>query len=346
MYSRYAELHGWRVEVLSSSDTGTGGFKEIVASVSGTNVYSKLKFESGAHRVQRVPATESQGRIHTSAITVAILPEAEEVDVKIDPNDIRVDVFRSSGPAASPSTPRTRPSASPILPRVLSSSARTRSPSTRTRPRPSKCFVPGCCNGRRPGTRPRRPTTTTARPRSVPATDPKESGPTIIPQGRVTDHRINLTLYNLDQAMEGHIDDIIDGLVQHYQAEAMKKAETPAFLLPMSSRKQILAYWEEALRKSGVDSRACQPRFCLPTCWACPGSTCCLTLRPWWMNPPVPGMNSLGQRRMRGEPVAYLVGAREFYGFPFKVGPGVLIPRPETELLLDLMRERFRAMRR
>jgi len=98
MYSRYAELHSWRVEVLSSSDTGTGGFKEIIASVSGTNVYSKLKFESGAHRVQRVPATESQGRIHTSAITVAILPEAEEVDVKIDPNDIRVDVFRSSGP--------------------------------------------------------------------------------------------------------------------------------------------------------------------------------------------------------------------------------------------------------
>jgi peptide chain release factor 1 len=98
MYSRYAELHSWRVEVLSSSDTGTGGFKEIVASVSGNSVYSKLKYESGAHRVQRVPATESQGRIHTSAITVAILPEAEEVDVKIDPNEIRVDVFRSSGP--------------------------------------------------------------------------------------------------------------------------------------------------------------------------------------------------------------------------------------------------------
>ncbi|HCO11877.1 MAG TPA: peptide chain release factor 1, partial [Desulfonauticus sp.] len=98
MYSRYAEKKGWKVEIMDSHETGTGGFKEIIANISGKQVYSRLKYESGVHRVQRVPATESQGRIHTSAVTVAILPEAEEVDIEINPSDLRIDVYRSSGP--------------------------------------------------------------------------------------------------------------------------------------------------------------------------------------------------------------------------------------------------------
>ena len=136
MYQRYAERQGWRVELISGSSSDAGGFKEVVASVTGSGVFAKLKFEAGVHRVQRVPATEAGGRIHTSAATVAVLPEAEDVDVRIDEaKDLRIDVYRSSGPAASRSTPPTARCASPICPPASSSSSRTRSRSTRTRRR-------------------------------------------------------------------------------------------------------------------------------------------------------------------------------------------------------------------
>jgi len=137
MYMRYAEHKGWKAEVLSSSDTGTGGLKEVIASVSGDRVYSQLKYESGTHRVQRVPATESQGRIHTSAVTVAIMPEAEEVDVHIEPGELRFDVYRSSGPGGqSVNTTDSAVRVTHTPHRHWWSSARTRSRSTRTRPRP------------------------------------------------------------------------------------------------------------------------------------------------------------------------------------------------------------------
>ena len=135
MYQRYADAHGWKVAIISASESSTGGYKEIIANITGKGVFARLKFESGVHRVQRVPETEAQGRIHTSAATVAVLPEAEEVDIKIDEKDLRIDVFRASGPAASRSTPRTAPCASPICQRASWSASRTRSRSTRTRRR-------------------------------------------------------------------------------------------------------------------------------------------------------------------------------------------------------------------
>lgn len=222
MYSRYAELRGWRVEVLGSSDTGTGGFKEIVASVAGTNVYSKLKFEAGAHRVQRVPATESQGRIHTSAVTVAILPEAEEVDVKIDPNDIRVDVFRSSGPGGQ--SVNTTDSAIRIthLATGLVVICQDEKSQHKNKAKALKVLRSRLLQAAQDETK---KAYDDNRKAQVGSGDRSERIRTYnYPQGRITDHRINLTLYSLDQAMDGHIDDIIDGLVQHYQAEAMKES--------------------------------------------------------------------------------------------------------------------------
>lgn len=222
MYSRYAELRGWRVEALSSSETGTGGFKEIVASVSGTNVYSKLKFESGAHRVQRVPATESQGRIHTSAITVAILPEAEEVDVKIDPSDIRVDVFRSSGPGGQ--SVNTTDSAIRIthLATGLVVTCQDEKSQHKNKAKALKVLRSRLLQAAQDVTK---RAYDENRKAQVGSGDRSERIRTYnFPQGRITDHRINLTLYNLDQAMDGHIEDIVDGLVQHYQAEAMKES--------------------------------------------------------------------------------------------------------------------------
>ena len=135
MYTRYAEGQGWRVDVMSMSDSGVGGVKEAIAMIEGRHVYSQLKYESGMHRVQRVPATEASGRIHTSTATVAVLPEAEEVDIQIDQKDLRIDTFCSSGPAARASTRPIRPCASPTSPRAWSSASRTRSRRSRTRRR-------------------------------------------------------------------------------------------------------------------------------------------------------------------------------------------------------------------
>lgn len=222
MYTRYAELQGWRVEILSSSDTGTGGFKEIIASISGNSVYSKLKYESGAHRVQRVPATESQGRIHTSAITVAILPEAEEVDVNIDPTEIRVDVFRSSGPGGQ--SVNTTDSAIRIthLPTGLVVTCQDEKSQHKNKAKALKVLRSRLLQAAQDQTK---KAYDENRKSQVGTGDRSERIRTYnYPQGRITDHRINLTLYNLDQAMDGRIDEIIDGLVHHYQAEALKEA--------------------------------------------------------------------------------------------------------------------------
>jgi peptide chain release factor 1 len=222
MYSRFAELQGWRVEILSSSDTGSGGFKELIASVSGSQVYSKLKYESGAHRVQRVPATESQGRIHTSAVTVAILPEAEEVDVKIDPTEIRVDVFRSSGPGGQ--SVNTTDSAIRIthLPTGLVVTCQDEKSQHKNKAKALKVLRSRLLQLVQDETK---KVYDENRKSQVGSGDRSERIRTYnYPQGRVTDHRINLTLYNLDQVMDGHVHEIIDGLIQHYQAEAMKES--------------------------------------------------------------------------------------------------------------------------
>ncbi|MDY0275314.1 MAG: peptide chain release factor 1 [Desulfomicrobium sp.] len=220
MYSRYAELQGWRVEVLSSNETGTGGFKELIASISGTNVYSKLKFESGAHRVQRVPLTESQGRIHTSAITVAILPEAEEVDIEIDPQEIRVDVFRSSGPGGQ--SVNTTDSAIRIthIPTGIVVSCQDEKSQHKNKAKAMKVLRSRLLQAAQDESK---KAYDENRKAQVGTGDRSERIRTYnYPQGRITDHRINLTLYNLDQAMDGHIDEIVDGLIQHFQTEAMK----------------------------------------------------------------------------------------------------------------------------
>lgn len=222
MYSRYAEMHAWRVEILSSSETGTGGFKELIASVSGSNVYSKLKYESGAHRVQRVPATESQGRIHTSAITVAILPEAEEVDITIDPTELRVDVFRASGPGGQ--SVNTTDSAIRIthLPTGLVVICQDEKSQHKNKAKALKVLRSRLLQAAQDETK---KAYDENRKAQVGTGDRSERIRTYnYPQGRVTDHRINLTLYSLDQIMDGHIDEIIDGLVQYYQAEAMKNS--------------------------------------------------------------------------------------------------------------------------
>ncbi|MBB1249636.1 MULTISPECIES: peptide chain release factor 1 [unclassified Rhizobium] len=220
MYERYASTHGWKVEILSESEGEAGGYKEVIAEISGRGVFSKLKFESGVHRVQRVPATESQGRIHTSAATVAVLPEAEDIDIEIRQEDIRIDTMRASGAggqhvnttdsavrithlptgivvtSSEKSQHQNRAKAMQVLRSKLLDMERQRADSARSADRRSQ----------------------------VGSGDRSERIRTYnFPQGRLTDHRINLTLYSLDRVMQGEIGDVVDALIADFQASELAR---------------------------------------------------------------------------------------------------------------------------
>jgi len=220
MYSRYAESQGWRVEVMNSNPTGLGGFKEVIALIEGRGAYSRLKFEGGVHRVQRVPVTEGAGRIHTSAVTVAVLPEANEVEVQIDPKDLRVDVFRSSGPGGQ--SVNTTDSAVRVthLPTGIVVSCQDEKSQHKNRAKALKVLMARLLEKKQEE---QRSEIAATRKLMVGSGDRSERIRTYnFPQGRVTDHRINFTLYKLDRVMEGEIGELLDALVTHYQAEALQ----------------------------------------------------------------------------------------------------------------------------
>lgn len=222
MYMRYAELQNWRIELLSSHATGLGGYKEISFKVAGKGAYSQLKYEAGVHRVQRVPETETQGRIHTSAVTVAVLPEAEEVDVGIDPNDLRIDVFRSSG--AGGQHVNTTDSAVRIthLPTGVAVSCQDEKSQHKNKAKALRVLKARLYEQEELRKRNERDT---ARRSQIGSGDRSERIRTYnYPQNRLTDHRINLTLYRLDSVLQGDLTEVINSL-QMSDREASLKAE-------------------------------------------------------------------------------------------------------------------------
>jgi len=220
MYQRFAAKNGWRFEVMEVSETGIGGYKEATATISGTDVFARLKFESGVHRVQRVPETEAGGRIHTSAATVAVLPEAEEVDIDVDENDLRIDVFRSSGPSGQ--SVNTTDSAVRIthIPTGIVVSQQDEKSQHKNRAKAMKILRARLYDAERARVESER---AAARKGQVGSGDRSERIRTYnFPQGRVTDHRINLTLYKLDRVMTGEaLDEVIDALVSEDQAQRL-----------------------------------------------------------------------------------------------------------------------------
>ena len=224
MYQRYAALRGWRFELLELSETGIGGFKEAVASITGRDVFARLKFESGVHRVQRVPDTEASGRIHTSAATVAVLPEAEDVDIKIDDKDLKIDVYRSSGPGGQ--SVNTTDSAVRIthLPTGLVVIQQDEKSQHKNKARAMKVLRTRLYELERQA---RDSARAADRKSQVGSGDRSERIRTYnFPQGRVTDHRINLTLYKIDKVMTGEaLDEIVDALVAADRAAKLAMAD-------------------------------------------------------------------------------------------------------------------------
>jgi len=221
MYNRYAETQKWKVEVLSTSESGVGGLKEVIALIEGDRVYSSLKYESGVHRVQRVPATEQQGRVHTSAITVAVLPEAEEVDVKIEAKDLRIDTFCSSGPGGQ--SVNTTYSAVRIthIPTGTVVSCQDEKSQIKNREKGMRVL-----RSRLYEVEMQKQADALAKERKqmVGSGDRSEKIRTYnFPQNRLTDHRIGFTIHQLEQVMDGKLQPIIDALVSHYQAEKLKQ---------------------------------------------------------------------------------------------------------------------------
>jgi len=221
MYSRYAESLKWRVEVTSLSESSVGGIKEVIALVSGNKVYSRLKYESGVHRVQRVPETEQQGRVHTSAITVAVLPEADEVEIKIDPKDIRIDTFCSSGPGGQ--SVNTTYSAVRIthLPTGLIVSCQDEKSQIKNRAKAERVLRSRLYEIE---LEKQQEQIGAERRSMVGSGDRSEKIRTYnFPQNRMTDHRIGLTLHQLDLIMEGRLDPVVTALTTHYQTEKLKE---------------------------------------------------------------------------------------------------------------------------
>ena len=221
LYTRYAEAKRWKVEVLSSSDSGVGGLKEVIALIEGKGVYSQLKYESGVHRVQRVPATEQQGRVHTSAITVAVLPEAEEVDIKIEAKDLRIDTFCSSGPGGQ--SVNTTYSAVRIthVPTNTVVSCQDEKSQIKNREKAMRVL-----RSRLYEVEQEKQAAALAKERKamVGTGDRSEKIRTYnFPQNRVTDHRIGMTVHQLTEVMDGKLQPFIDALVTHYQAEKLKQ---------------------------------------------------------------------------------------------------------------------------
>ena len=330
MYTRYAQRHSWGVEVLSSTETGLGSIREIVFQIDGDGAYSRLKHESGTHRVQRVPVTESSGRIHTSATTVAVLPEAEEIDVQIDPDDLEIDVFLAGGHGGQ--------------------SVQKNSTAIRITHKPSGMVVQ--CQDERSQLKNKEKAMAVLRSRLLAqeverqqaeiSQDRKSQVGTgdrsgrvrtyNFPQDRVTDHRVGYTRHNLEAVLDGEIDDILHRLV-----EAGAGSE-PGELRRMRLREAWVRS-RRRLERANIPDADIEAQVLLRNSLGIDRATFHASPDRELSHEDAEAFHGTVERRIEGEPLSYITGYREFYGLDFVVTPDVLVPRQETEFLVEAVLE-------
>ena len=331
MYTRFAERQGWKVEVLSSHETGMGAIKEVIALIQGQRVYSQLKYESGVHRVQRVPATEASGRIHTSTATVAVLPEAEEVDITIDPKALRIDTFCSSGPGGQ--SVNTTYSAVRIthIPTGLVVSQQDEKSQIKNKAKGMKVL-----RSRLYELEMRRQQAEIAQDRrsQVGTGERSEKIRTYnFPQSRITDHRIGFTTHQLPAVLDGELDQLIDAVVTHFQSEDLKALRDGfgmRLIEHVNAARDQLASAGLAAADAAFDAEVLA-RHAL-------GWDRATYLSGRGDRPPESFAARYGAfvtRRARREPVSCIVGVREFWGLDFELTRDVLMPRPDSELIVE-----------
>ncbi len=330
MYARYAERRRWKVEVMSTSDSESGGFKEIIAEVRGDGAYSRLKFESGVHRVQRVPSTEAQGRIHTSTATVSVLPEADEVEVQIDEKDLRIDVYRSSGPGGQ--SVNTTDSAVRIthLPTGLVVAIQDEKSQHKNRAKAMSVLRARLLEQEQERQAAERGE---ERRSQVGSGERSEKIRTYnFPDDRVTDHRFGVTVHNLPGLLEGDLDRVIEPLLEADQARRLE--ELGRGMIATSSTVGDGARWRQrcALRDAGQPTPRLDAEVLLAHVTG--------RDRTWLLAHPEAGfeegdaLSAAVERRAAGEPVAYIRGFKEWRSLRIRTDARALIPRPETELVV------------
>ena len=326
LYTRYAERHRWKVETLSMSDTGLGGIKEVVASINGKGAYSRLKYEGGVHRVQRVPATEASGRIHTSAVTVVVMPEADEVEINInEEKDLRIDVMRASGPGGQ--SVNTTDSAVRIthIPSGMVIICRDEKSQHKNKARALKILRARLLDKANA----EQDAKIAAQRKSMVGTgDRSERIRTYnFPQSRVTDHRVNLTLHQLDQVLDGDIDTLIDALTTQEQAEALSALASSLYASRCSRTKPLPRRRDDRKKRvviladAGIDTARLDAEVLLAHACGVSRATLLAGLAVDADAAEKISPNDLPPQAAR-EPVAYIIGCKEFFSLDFEVTPG------------------------
>jgi len=327
MYEKVSHKKKWQLELISISKSDAGGLKEVIALIKGRNIYSTLKYESGVHRVQRVPDTETQGRVHTSAATVAVLPEAEEVDVKIEDKDLRIDVFRSSGPGGQ--SVNTTDSAVRIthIPTGIVVSQQDEKSQIRNKEKGLKILRSRIYELERQKKEDER---SKDRKSKIGTGDRSERIRTYnFPQGRITDHRINFTLHKLEEFMEGEIfDEMIENLNLQAQAEKLNN-------LNWMNIQTLLNQAIKTLDNSSNTSSKLDSEILLSKIIKKNRKYLILNSNEELKKENIKSFDYLVKRRKKGEPIAYLINKKEFWKQNFYINQNVLIPRPDTEILVE-----------